>query len=88
MLAATLISMGVFVSCTARSASPSTELAVRNTMGRLTIKKYRDASARIPGSAPIHPGICGLNTTERPPSTRPDSTDSSSACCDSFSTCF
>ena len=40
-----LMSIGVFVLCTARSEEPSTELTDRNAMGRLIRKKYREASA-------------------------------------------
>ena len=70
--------MGVLVSPAARSTVPRMMLAVRNSMGRYRMKKYREAAGRMWGSARIQTGIRPLRETVRtvhaPPMTSTDST--------------
>ncbi len=75
-----LINIGVFVSLVARKAAPSTVAAFRNSIGRLTIKKYADAGPRTAFSAPIQTGMKGASTTDKPPVTAAHPTTKSSAC--------
>ena len=65
--------MGVRESPAERRTIPNRMEAVRNSMGRYRILKYREAISRMPGSTCIHTGTCPaaarVRTVSRVPST-------------------